>query len=93
MQKFGEPVTRDSKDNYCPVDVGILRNSGHVAGPFFDSGRIWIRLAYGGAAGAYAIVQHERLDFRHTVGEAKYLERPLLAHAPELRQFIADESK
>jgi hypothetical protein len=30
-------------------------------------------LGFGGAAKAYAVPQHERLDYRHTVGQARYL--------------------
>lgn len=41
-------------------------------------------VGFGGPAQVYAIVQHERTDFHHAVGQAKYLEQPFLAHAGEL---------
>lgn len=34
-------------------------------------------LSFGGPAAPYALVQHERLDYAHTVGEARYLVRGL----------------
>lgn len=53
----------------APKDEGTLRASGHweISGTkgkvIFDT--------------PYAAVQHERIDFHHTDGEAKYLEKPL----------------
>jgi hypothetical protein len=34
-------------------------------------------MSFGGAAEDYAVVQHERLDYFHTTGQAKYLESVL----------------
>ena len=62
----------------CPVDVGTLRSTGHVQGPETSGGHVVVTLGYGGPAAPYAIVQHERLDFHHTVGKAKFLEVPML---------------
>lgn len=84
-----ELIMTDSKRNYVPVDEGILRASGHVEPPVVDGGNVFVRLVYGGLAKAYAIIQHERLDFRHPVGGAKYLELPLLAAAKGLARRIA----
>lgn len=74
-----------------PVKWGNLRASGHVLPPETRGGRIVVTLGFGGPAGSgtvgdetnwehvgYAIYVHENLTARHTVGEAKYLERPLL---------------
>ena len=47
-------------------------------------------MGYGGAASAYALVQHERTDYRHPgQGQAKYLEGPAKARAPQLGRNIA----
>jgi len=73
-----EAVMADSKENFVPVDLGILRNSGYVAPPAVNGSEIVVELGYGGAAKDYAWIQHEREDFHHDVGQAKYLERPLL---------------
>lgn len=53
----------------APKDEGTLRASGHweVKG---EKARIMFDQEY-------AAIQHERIDFVHTDGEAKYLERPM----------------
>lgn len=58
----GELIMTDSKRNYVPVDLGVLRSSGHV-GPVTRGGKMGremsITLSYGGAASAYALAVHE----------------------------------
>ena len=60
----------------CPVDNGFLKASGHVRKPEYDGPRVSVTIGFGGVAEAYAVVQHENLEFHHTVGQAKYLEQP-----------------
>lgn len=60
-----------------PVDLGTLRASGVVQSPDVGPKRVVVELGFGGAAAAYALVQHERTDFTHTVGQAKFLEQPM----------------
>lgn len=64
-----------------PVDTGVLRASGYVVPPEVTPVEAVVTLGFGGAAAAYAIVQHERLDYRHPVGQAKYLEAPVRRNA------------
>lgn len=68
-----------SKRDHVPVDQGTLRASGFVARPAVTKRKAAVTMGYGGAAAQYALVQHERTDFRHTVGGPKYLERPVRA--------------
>lgn len=56
---------------------GTLRASGTVHEPERHGRQVSVTLSYGGAAEAYAEVQHERMDFHHTTGQAKYLESVL----------------
>ena len=56
---------------------GTLRASGTVHEPERRGRNVSVTLSYGGAAIDYAIVQHERLDFHHTTGQAKFLESVL----------------
>ena len=65
-----------------PVKNGILRGSHTVEMPKIDGMSIEVRFGYGGAASAYSVIQHERTDFKHTVGQAHYLSDPFNAHAP-----------
>lgn len=65
---------------------GLLRASIHAEGPYRKGLRtICCQIVAGGAAGAYAIPQHERLDWFHKVGQAKYIESVVM----ESRQYIA----
>jgi hypothetical protein len=70
-----------------PLEEGTLQNDSGVelVGP--GEAQVW----YGrGPANAYAIVQHEHLEFRHAPGRvAKYLEGPLRANARQLTETMA----
>jgi hypothetical protein len=102
LNRQAEFVMTDSKRDYCPVDTGALKSSGHVV---VDEEKLQVTLGYGGPAGignqgetnddrvGYAIVQHERLDYAHTVGEAEYLKRPLFAKAVSIGTDAAAEVK
>lgn len=46
-----------------------------------------------GYSAVYAAVQHERLDYHHSVGQAKYLEQPYREIKPFIPQRIADSLK
>lgn len=72
-----EELLTESKRE-CPVDTGNLRASGHADYGLAPSSvsDINIKVGYGGPAAAYALIQHENLEFNHTVGKAKYLEDP-----------------
>jgi hypothetical protein len=73
-----------------PVDTGVLRASGRVAQPRVEGSRVTVELGYGGAASAYAWPQHERTDYAHTVGKAKYLLDPLTRHIESIPRTVAD---
>jgi hypothetical protein len=60
-----------------PVDTGVLRASQTIGEAEGSGDDMSISLGYGGAASDYAWVQHERTDYRHTVGKAKYLSDPV----------------
>ncbi len=72
-----------------PVEFGTLRASGNVKLPVQAGHLIGVSMGFGGPAGVgnqgetnkkavgYAVYVHENLTAHHTVGEAKYIERPL----------------
>lgn len=74
-----------------PVDTGTLRRSGVIM-PLQKEGKDWVvEMGYGGAAEAYALIQHERPDFRHSDGHTwKYLEGPVRERLPNLEKRIAN---
>lgn len=77
----GEVIMTDAKMR-TPVDTGTLRASGMTT--LVDKGSTpKVELSFGGAAGAYAIYVHERLDVYHPVGEAKFLENAVNAWAQD----------
>ncbi len=79
MHNIAEDVMADSKTNYVPVKDNALRSSGKVGAVRRVGNDIIVELGFGGAAAKYAWVQHENLDYAHKVGQAKYLEIPLMA--------------
>lgn len=83
-----ERIMGDSRER-VPVDKGNLRGSAHVALPEISGDGAVVEFGYGGAASEYAVIQHERLDYSHVVGEAKFLERPTLEAANGLEARLA----
>ena len=89
MWEEGERIMAEAKA-LTPTDVGTLKGSGTVLSPKISgSGRVEVELGFGGAAADYALVQHERFDFQHTVGQAKYLEQPFLEHTARAPRIFA----
>lgn len=72
-----ERIMSDSRE-LVPVDDGTLRGSGIVQTPEMTGTGAEVEFGYGGAASEYALIQHERMDFAHRTGQAKYLEQPAL---------------
>ncbi len=73
----------------CPVDTGTLRSTGHVTDPEYARSSVDVQIGYGGPAAPYAIYVHERLDVRHKVGKAKFLEDPVKEALPKLPSVIS----
>ena len=86
-------IMTDSKENFVPVDLGTLRESGTVLPPERSGSTVSVQMGYGGFAESYALIQHENLEFRHPNGGGpKYLERPFNAavYAPGFRARISE---
>lgn len=86
--KARSPVYTGKIGSGYPVP-GVLRDSIHQEGPFQDGRRIYTEIVAGGRASAYAIVQHERLDFFHKVGQAKYIESVVMESRPYMAARVA----
>lgn len=85
----------DASRDLVPVDTGALRDSGRVSQDGLEA-----TISYGAEDGAgrdgqdtaaYAVPQHERMDFTHPNGQAKFLEVPLHANAERAAEIIAAE--
>ncbi len=72
-----------------PRDTGALRASGHVEGPTLTARGPEVEMGYGGSSAPYAVFVHEKLDAHHDVGQAKFLEQPVLEAANGLGQRLA----
>lgn len=92
LHKQANFIMRDSKANYCPVDTGNLRASGHVSNYTAVEKDVFVELGYGGPAAPYALKVHE-IPMPHPVGEDKYLEKPMNAAVPTLADKIAKDLK
>lgn len=90
LYREGQAIIADSVP-LVPVDEGTLVNSHVVLLPQISGETIEVVLGYGGAAQAYSVVQHEREDYHHTVGQAHYLSEPFAAHAAGMAERLAAE--
>ncbi|MES2360157.1 MAG: HK97 gp10 family phage protein [Gemmatimonadota bacterium] len=88
MSAEAEVIMAEAKA-LTPVDTGALRASGHVNAPLVSGHTISVTMGFGGAAVDYALTVHENLEAHHPVGQAKYLEQPLMAAAKTLPERIA----
>jgi hypothetical protein len=82
---------RASKEQ-VPLRDGQLRGSGMVQEPQI-SGTNWsITMGYGGAASAYALIQHENLSFHHPQEgrKAKYLSDPFRDALPGIEDRMSE---
>lgn len=78
--KFEAELIMTAAKQITPKKTGALVGSGHVKAPKASKNLLSITLGFGGAASAYALVQHERTDFAHRgKQQAKFLEQPVKA--------------
>jgi hypothetical protein len=69
----------------APLDTGDLRSSGYAKVEGLN-----VELGF---TAPYALIQHERLDFKHPRGgQAKYLEQPLKQNIDNYIQHIANNA-
>lgn len=69
-----------------PRELGDLARSARVAQP---DAKNRVKVSYGGPAAPYALVQHERLDYSHDLGEARYLVRGVERWKPDGSAAVA----
>ena len=85
---WGEDVMYFSK-RLCPVDTGELRASGYVE-TYSGQSNTWIEVVLGYPKD-YAIYVHENMEAHHEVGQAKFLETPMLLKSNELPKRMVQE--
>ena len=103
LHKEARDIMNHSKRDYVPIDNGILRASAVVGRPEIHGTTIRVQFGYGGAAKAYAIVQHEDTSLSHPPknprrtgtrsskrpGRAHYLSQAVADMAPQMGARLA----
>jgi hypothetical protein len=87
-QAWGEKVLGVAQD-IAPIESGTLRESGAVEVASSDEGAT-VAIGFGGAASAYAKVQHENVALHHDVGQAKFLKTAAAGLAPDVPTDIGN---
>lgn len=89
LYEEGQDIFAKSQQQ-VPHDTGVLMASGMLHQPAIVGDDITVEITYGGAASAYAEVQHENESYRHDPGrKAKYLEDPLNDALPSFDDNLA----
>lgn len=73
-----------------PVDTGRLKRSGKIT-KLKDGYRLHYRAENPKTGYNYAPIQHENMHFKHKVGQAKYLEKPVEMNMDKIKKIIATE--
>lgn len=90
LYQEAEAIMTVSKEVYCPVKWGALRDSGHVELPEQRGAEVSVTLGYGGPSAPYAVYVHEDVMLHHRPPtQAKFLERPMLEAAAGLEERLA----
>ena len=71
-----------------PVDTGFLRSTGRVSLTEVNERTVEAELSFNTD---YAIFVHEILENKHPVGQAKFLEAPVKADAPDFAKAVGKE--
>ena len=78
----------DIKENWVPVDQGDLRKSGKVERVPVNKTTRKTVISFNTP---YAWEQHENLDYKHNVGVAKFVERPMLMKMSGMSSRLAED--
>ena len=86
LQDWANEVVALSKADYVPVKDGFLKGSGYAdTVKVSDTGRS-VELGY---SQLHAATQHPHTEYHHNIGQAKYLEIPLILKSAELLPRVA----
>jgi len=72
--------------NRVPVDSGYLRDSAYVTKPNPKAQNISLEVGFGAE---HASLQHQKTEYRHTQGQAKYLQNTMEKLSPGFLQRLA----
>jgi len=86
--KAGLLIKRRSQDE-VPVDTSNLKDGAYVE-TISQTPEIIVEVGY---VAFYAVYVHERLELRHKVGKAKFLEDPLKISTGDVLRIIAENAR
>lgn len=84
--KWGRETIDDSKDNYCPIDTGLMKGTGNITTEN-EGNIVYVILFYNTP---YAPIVHENPRAYHPIGESGFLLKPFYLHAPKLPGMLKD---
>ena len=91
MYSEAQRILNESK-RIVPFRDGTLKRSGEVSKPKLDATGIEVEISYGGAAQAYAAVQHWDTSLNHANGkQALYLKTPVDAAQAVFVRNVAEK--
>lgn len=73
-----------------PVDTGRLKRSGKIT-KLEDGYQLHYRAENPKNGYNYAPIQHENTHFKHKVGQAKYVEQPIITDMDNIKKIISTE--
>ena len=74
---------------HAPLDEGTLKGSIKATKVRLNGTIATAKVQTSGESSDYAAVQHEHTEFKHTDGQAKYIEGPLIANASRYKDYIS----
>lgn len=80
LVKWGRETINDSKDNFCPVDQGLLKGTGNITTEN-EGNKHFVVLFYNTT---YAVPVHENPRPYHPIGQSGFLRIPFNQRAPKL---------
>ena len=74
-----------------PVRSGALRDSGRVHEPEVTGYETTVALSFGNEHVRYAVIVHEKMDAKHSRGQAKYMESVIQEQLPYIGANLAKD--
>lgn len=90
-KEWADGVMNTSKEHFCPVDTGDMKNSGEVEITKNTGTEFKVTLTYGKNL-TYPIYVHE-IPYHHTHGSWKFLSIPFNQASPKFIETIAAKVK
>lgn len=86
-------IVEQTSRGRTPVLTGALRASHETSLPSLSRDSVEVTISVGGPAAPYAVAVHEKVEVRHPVGQAKFLESAVLESIPTLPERLAARIK